>query len=127
VIDLEDKIRSSGNSKNLFSLEVVSKRLKTYKVKISLCDDFCYSIFDSIYHEIKFWYYLNNNLYIGNFNLRGLDRSKKKIKISDIVDGLDGLIYFSESGQLENVNLFPSKRKKNKESLYNTLNLNTHE
>lgn len=121
VIDLERKLLSSGNSHNLISLEVCSKRLKTYKFKVSICeDDFCYSVFDWGYHEIKLWCYIDGKLNLNTLNIRGADRSKKKLKIKDFTEEIDAVIHFNETGRGESLDLFPKKRKKNEEASYNT-------
>jgi hypothetical protein len=128
IIDLENRIASSGSSMNLFSLEVFSKRLKTYKVKIMPCEhDLCYSVYDSIYHEIKFWYYMNGNLSLLSFSIRGVDRTKKRTKIPNITETLDGFISFDQSGKFEKLELIENKRKKNSSLLYNSLNINKNE
>jgi hypothetical protein len=121
VIDLERKLLSSGNSHNLISLEVCSKRLKTYKFKASICEnDFCYSVFDWGYHEIKLWCYFDGKLNLNTLNIRGADRSKKKLKIKDFTEEIDAVVHFNETGRGESLDLFPKKRKKNEEASYNT-------
>lgn len=121
VIDLERKLLSSGNVHNLISLEVCSKRLKTYKFKVSICeDDFCYSVFDWGYHEIKLWCYFDGKLNLNTLNIRGADRSKKKLKIKDFTEEIDAVVHFNETGRGESLDLFPKKRKKNEEASYNT-------
>lgn len=121
VLDLENKLLSSGSTHNLISLEVCSKRLKTYKFKVSICDDdFCFSVFDWGYHEIKFWCYLNGKLGLETLNIRGVDRSKKKLKIKNITEEIDAIVHFDDSGKGESLDLLPKKRKKNTEESYNT-------
>ncbi len=121
VIDLERNLLSSGNVHNLISLEVCSKRLKTYKFKVSICeDDFCYSVFDWGYHEIKLWCYFDGKLNLNTLNIRGADRSKKKLKIKDFTEEIDAVVRFNETGRGESLDLFPKKRKKNEEASYNT-------
>lgn len=121
VIDLERKLLSSGNTHNLISLEVCSKRLKTYKFKVSICEeDFCYSVFDWGYHEIKLWCYFDGKLNLESLSIRGADRSKKRLKIKNFTEDLDAVIYFNETGKGESLDLFPKKRKKSTESSYNT-------
>jgi len=128
IINLENRITSSGSSINLFSLEVFSKRLKTYKIKITSCEnDLFYSVYDSIYHEIKFWYHMNDNLSLSSFSLRGIDRTKKRTKIANITETLDGFISFDQSGKFEKLELIENKRKKNSSLLYNNLNINKNE
>lgn len=128
IIDLEDRIVSSGSEHNYFSLEVYSKRLKTYKIRISPCqDNLAYSVFDSSYHEVKFWYTHNNSIHIGKISLRGIDRSKNKIKFKDVSDVFDCTLFLSDSGQFESLDLFHKKRKKTKEESYNTLKVNSNE
>jgi len=121
VIDLETKLLSSGNTHNLISLEVCSKRLKTYKFKVSICDDnFCYSVFDWGYHEIRFWLYSGGKLNLELLNIRGADRSKKKLRIKNFINEIDAVIHFNESGKGEFLDLFSKKRKKSTEITYNT-------
>jgi hypothetical protein len=121
VIDLETKLLSSGNTHNLISLEVCSKRLKTYKFKVSICDDnFCFSVFDWGYHEIRFWFYAEGKLNLELLNIRGADRSKKKLRIKNFINEIDAVIHFNESGKGESLDLFPKKRKKSTEITYNT-------
>jgi hypothetical protein len=121
VIDLETKLLSSGNTHNLISLEVCSKRLKTYKFKVSICDaNFCFSVFDWGYHEIRFWFYSEGKLNLELLNIRGADRSKKKLRIKNFINEIDAVIHFNESGKGESLDLFPKKRKKSTEIPYNT-------
>lgn len=121
VIDLENKLVSSGSSHNLISLEVCSKRLKTYKFKVSICDDdFCFSVFDWGYHEIRFWCYSSGKLNLETLNIRGVDRSKKKLKIKNFTEEIDAVVHFDDSGKGESLDLLPKKRKKNTEESYNT-------
>ena len=114
IIDLEKRLVASGSPHNVFSIEVFSKRLKTYKLKISHCDPkFCYSVFDKNYHEIKYWYHENLKITSRSLSLRGLNRDKKKVKILE--DLFDITVFFNEMGEMSNFNLFPKKGRKNKE------------
>ena len=113
IIDLEDKLIASGNPHNIFSIEVFSKRLKTYKIKISPCDPkFSYSVFDKGYHEIKYWMCENMEIYINSLNLREADRSKKKVKISTSDLKYEAVVNFNDLGELETFNLFHKKGRK---------------
>ena len=115
VIDLEDKIISSGELHNTFYIEVFSKRLKTYKLKISPCDPkFSYSVFDKGYHEIKYWYHDNMEIKKVFTSLRGLDRDKKKAKIISDENGHEIIIEFNDLGEAESFNLFNKKGRKTK-------------
>lgn len=115
IVDLENRLVASGSPHNVFSVEVFSKRLKTYKLKISHCDPkFCYSVFDKNYHEIKYWYHENLKITAKSISLRGLDRDKKKIKLSE--DPIyDATISFNEMGEMISFNLFQKRGRKNKE------------
>jgi hypothetical protein len=116
IVDLESRLIASGTPHNVFSIEVFSKRLKTYKIRISHCDPkFCYSVFDKNYHEVKFWYHENLNIFTKSITLRGLDRDKKKVKISDD-PSYSITIAFNETGEMSNFNLFPKKREKKQET-----------
>jgi hypothetical protein len=115
IVDLGDKLVASGNPHNIFSVEIFSKRLRTFKIKISYCDpNFSYSVFDKNYHEIKYWYYENCEINIKSIKLRDFNRDLKKIKVFDAEPGHDITMTFNETGELDSFNLFQKKRRKNK-------------
>lgn len=115
IIDLEDRLISSGNPHNIFYIEIFSKRLKTFKIKISQCDPkFHYSVFEKNYHEIKYWYYNNDEIKTQSIRLKDFDRDKGIVKISDDNLNHDITIEFNEIGEINNFNLFQKKGRKNK-------------
>lgn len=121
VVDLENKLLVSGNPHNLISLEIISKKLKTYKFRVTVCDrGLCYSVHNWGYHQINFWYVYQGLLNKESLSIRGADRSKKKAKFQDFSSDLEAVVKFNDSGQTESLDLLPKKRKKNSESLYNT-------
>jgi hypothetical protein len=115
IVDLEDRLVASGVPHNIFSIEIFSKRLRTFKIKISYCDpDFSYSVFDKNYHEIKYWYFENSEINIKSIKLRDFNRDLKKINVFDVESNHDVTMTFNETGELDNFNLFQKKRRKNK-------------
>ena len=84
IADLENRIISSGYDHNIFSMEVVSKRLKTFKVKISPCDPkFSYSVYEKNYHQIKYWFHDDLKIQSSSVELRNFDRDEPEIKTVD--------------------------------------------
>lgn len=84
IADLENRIISSGYDHNIFSIEVVSKRLKTFKVKISPCDPkFSYSVYEKNYHQVKYWFHEDLKIQSSSIELRNFDRDSSEIKTSD--------------------------------------------
>jgi hypothetical protein len=115
IVDLENRLVTSGIPHNIFSIEIFSKRLRTFKIKISYCDpDFSYSVFDKNYHEIKYWYFENSEINIKSIKLRDFNRDLKKINVFDVESNHDVTMIFNETGELDNFNLFQKKRRKNK-------------
>jgi hypothetical protein len=115
IVDLEDRLVTSGNTHNTFSIEIFSKRLRTFKIKISHCEPkFAYSVFEKNYHEIKYWYYENSEINIKSIRLKDFNRDLKKIKIFDGELNHDIAMTFNEIGELDNFNLFQKKGRKNK-------------
>jgi hypothetical protein len=115
IVDLENRLVASGTPHNIFSIEIFSKRLRTFKIKISYCDpDFSYSVFDKNYHEIKYWYFENSEINIKSIKLRDFNRDLKKINVFDVESNHDVTMIFNETGELDNFNLFQKKRRKNK-------------
>jgi hypothetical protein len=113
VIDLGDKIISSGSVSNIFSIEVFSRRLKTYKIKISPCDSkFSYSVYDKGYHEIKYWFHENMEIQKSFVQLRGINRDKKKHKITDDNNGHQIAIELDTLGEMESFILSHKGRRK---------------
>ena len=114
IVDLEARLISSGSLHNTFSIEVFSRRLKTYKIKISPCDSkFSYSVYDKGYHEVKYWFQENMAIEKSSILLRELDREKKKHKILDKNNGHQISLDFDDLGEVENFILFPKGRRKN--------------
>ncbi|NDE11309.1 MAG: hypothetical protein EBZ95_12200 [Chitinophagia bacterium] len=115
IVDLENRLIASGNPHNIFSIEIFSKRLRTFKLKISHCDpNFTYSVFEKNYHEIKYWYYENCSIEVKSIRLKDFDRDKEKINISDDETNHEIEMTFNEIGELNNFNLFQKKGRKNK-------------
>lgn len=84
IFDLGSRLITSGRKINLFYFEVVSKRLRTFKIKISpIGPIFFYSIFEKNYHEVKYWIYDDGGILISSIVLNNLNRSKKRHKILD--------------------------------------------
>ena len=115
IVDLENRLIASGNPHNIFSIEIFSKRLRTFKLKISHCDpNFTYSVFEKNYHEIKYWYYENCSIEVKSIRLKDFDRDKEKINISDDETNHEIEMAFNEIGELNNFNLSQKKGRKNK-------------
>ena len=115
ILDLENRLVASGNPHNIISLEIFSKRLRTFKIKISHCDyKFAYSVFEKNYHEIKYWFYENSEINVESIRLKDFNRDMEKISVSSGESGHDITITFNEIGELDTFNLFPKKRRKNK-------------
>jgi len=115
IVDLENRLIASGNPHNIFSIEIFSKRLRTFKIKISHCDpNFTYSVFEKNYHEIKYWYYENCSIEVKSIRLKDFDRDKEKINISDDETNHEIEMTFNEIGELNNFNLSQKKGRKNK-------------
>lgn len=115
IVDLENRLVASGNPHNIFSIEIFSKRLRTFKIKISHCDpNFTYAVFEKNYHEIKYWYYENCSIEVKSIRLKDFDRDKEKINISDDETNHEIEMEFNEIGELDNFNLSQKKRRKNK-------------
>ena len=115
IIDLEDRLVASGTPHNIFSIEIFSKRLRTFKIKISHCEpNFSYSVFEKNYHEIKYWYYENSEINIKSIRLKDFNRDLKKINVFDSESNHDITMTFNETGELDNFNLFQKKGRKNK-------------
>ena len=84
IVDLENRIISSGYDHNIFSMEVVSKRLKTFKVKISPCDPkFSYSVYEKNYHQIKYWFHDELKIQSSSVELKNFDRDDHDLRILD--------------------------------------------
>ena len=78
ILDLENRLVASGNPHNMISLEIFSKRLRTFKIKISQCDSkFGYSVFEKNYHEIKYWLYENSGINVESIRLKDFNRNIK--------------------------------------------------
>jgi hypothetical protein len=115
ILDLGDRLVASGNPHNIISVEIFSKRLRTFKIKISHCDPkFEYSVFEKNYHEIKYWCYENSEINVESIKLKDFNRDLKKIRVSSGGSGHDIAITFNEIGELDTFNLFPKKRRKTK-------------
>ncbi len=115
ILDLENRLIASGNPHNIISLEIFSKRLRTFKIKLSHCDSkFAYSVFEKNYHEIKYWFYENSEINVESIRLKDFNRDMKKISVSSGESAHDITITFNEMGELDTFNLFPKKRRKNK-------------
>ena len=115
ILDLENRLIASGNPHNIISLEIFSKRLRTFKIKLSHCDSkFAYSVFEKHYHEIKYWCYENSEINVESIRLKDFNRDMKKINVSSGESDHDITITFNEIGELDTFNLFPKKRRKNK-------------
>lgn len=115
IVDLKDRLVASGNPHNVFSVEILSKRLRTFRIKISHCDpNFSYSAFEKNYHEIKYWYYENCLIGVKSIRFKDFDRSKEKINICDDESSHEIIMTFNEMGELDNFNLFQKRRRKNK-------------
>ena len=115
ILDLENRLIASGNPHNIISLEIFSKRLRTFKIKLSHCDSkFAYSVFEKNYHEIKYWCYENSEINVESIRLKDFNRDMKKISVSSGESDHDITITFNEIGELYTFNLFPKKRRKNK-------------
>ena len=115
ILDLENRLIASGNPHNIISLEIFSKRLRTFKIKLSHCDSkFAYSVFEKNYHEIKYWCYENSEINVESIRLKDFNRDMKKISVSSGESDHDITITFNEIGELDTFNLFPKKRRKNK-------------
>ena len=115
IVDLENRLIASGNPHNIFSIEIFSKRLRTFKIKISHCDpNFTYAVFEKNYHEIKYWYYENCSIEVKSIRLKDFDRDNEKINISDDETNHEIEMEFNEIGELDNFNLSQKKRRKNK-------------
>jgi len=115
IIDLEDRLITSGNPHNTFSIEIFSKRLRTFKIKISHSEpNFAYSVFEKNYHEIKYWYYENSEISTKSIKLKDFNRDLKRIKIFDDKLNHDITMTFNEIGELDNFDLFYKKGRKNK-------------
>lgn len=114
VINLGDKIISSGAVTNTFSMEVYSRRLKTYKIKISPCDSkSSYSVYDKNYQEVKYWFHENMEIQKSFIQLRGINRDKKKHKITDDNNGHQISIELDSLGEMESFILSSKGRRKN--------------
>jgi hypothetical protein len=62
-IDLEKRLVSSGNSHNVFFVDVYSKKGSVYKLRISILDsDIKFNIFNKNYYNFSFWVFDNNEL-----------------------------------------------------------------
>ena len=115
ILDLEDRLIASGNPHNMISIEIFSKRLRTFKIKISHCDSkFAYSVFEKNYHEIKYWCYENSAISVESINLKNFNRDLKKINVTSGESDHKVTMTFNEIGELNTLNLFPKKRRKNK-------------
>lgn len=115
ILDLEDRLVASGNPHNMISVEIFSKRLRTFKLKISHCDtDFTYSVFEKNYHEIKYWCYENSIIDVESIRLKDFNRDLKKINATSKESDRNFAITFNEIGELDMFNLFPKKRRKTK-------------
>ena len=113
IIDLGDKIISSGTVSNAFSIEVYSKRLKTYKIKISPCDSkSSYSVYDKNYQEVKYWFHENMEIQKSFIRLRGINRDKKKHKLTDENNGNHISIELDALGEMESFILSGKGRRK---------------
>jgi len=115
ILDLENRLVASGNPHNMISLEIFSKRLRTFKIKISQCDSkFGYSVFEKNYHEIKYWLYENSEINVESIRLKDFNRNIKKISTLSGESGHEITITFNEIDEPDNFTLFPKKRRKNK-------------
>jgi len=115
ILDLENRLVASGNPHNMISLEIFSKRLRTFKIKISQCDSkFGYSVFEKNYHEIKYWLYENSEINVESIRLKDFNRNIKKISTLSGESGHEITITFNEVDEPDNFTLFPKKRRKNK-------------
>ena len=115
ILDLENRLVASGNPHNIISLEIFSKRLRTFKVKITHSDPkFAYSVFEKNYHEIKYWCYENSVIRVESIRLKDFDRDLKKINVTSGESGHEVTMTFNEIGELDTFNLFSKKRRKNK-------------
>jgi len=115
ILDLENRLVASGNPHNIISLEIFSKRLRTFKIKLSHCDyKFAYSVFEKNYHEIKYWCYENSAISVESIRLKDFDRDLKKINVTSGESSHEVTMTFNEIGELDTFNLFPKKRRKNK-------------
>lgn len=113
IIDLGDKIISSGTVSNAFSIEVYSRRLKTYKIKISPCDSkSSYSVYDKNYQEVKYWFHENMEIQKSFIRLRGINRDKKKHKLTDENNGNQISIELDALGEMESFILSGKGRRK---------------
>lgn len=112
IIDLGKRVISSGSARNLFSLQVISKRLKTFKVKISPCEGkFFYSLFEKNYHEIKYWYYKDSEISVCSIPLGKIPRDKRSI-LEDHEHGFTVTLDFDDLGMLNNFNLSLKRGRK---------------
>jgi hypothetical protein len=110
-IDLGKRIVSSGSPHNVFFIEIYSKRLSLHKIKFSICDfGFKYSIFDSGYHNFRFWVF-DKGFSLYDIPLKGIDRNKKKQKI-ETADGKFSLSFGLNTER--NVTSLELARKKGK-------------
>ena len=99
ILDLENRLIASGNPHNIISLEIFSKRLRTFKIKLSHCDSkFAYSVFEKNYHEIKYWCYENSEINVESIRLKDFNRDMKKISVSSGESDHDITITFNEIG-----------------------------
>jgi len=115
-IDLEKRLVSSGNSHNVFFVDVYSKKGSVYKLRISILDsDIKSHIFDKNYYNFSFWIFDNDEFCCYEMPLKGIDRDKRKQKI-ETPDGLYSLsLNINEVGELSFFELFRKKGKKNKQ------------
>ena len=114
IADLENRIISSGYDHNIFSMEVVSKRLKTFKVKISPCDPkFSYSVYEKNYHQIKYWFHEDIKIQSSSIELRNFNRDEPELKTVDEF-GNQIKMTLNELGEMESFSISTKRgRRKN--------------
>jgi hypothetical protein len=112
IVDLGKRIITSGSDHNIFSIEVVSKRLKTYKLKVSPSDPkFGYAVYEKNYHSLKYWFHENLKIQNNSIITRDLDRSKNELVFFDNY-GNKIKVILNEFGEVESFSILPKKGRR---------------
>jgi len=105
LINFGGRLLSSGNGNNWFFFEFHFKGKYLFNLKITpRTTDLSYSIYESKYHNVKFWMCDALNLEHHDIPLRNVDRDKNKTKIS-LNEKYNLTIHFDLIGDIERINI----------------------
>lgn len=106
-IDMGKKLISSPYTRNIFFLEVYSKRGESYKIRISnLNSEIKHYVYDKNYHEFKLWGFDSDKFISYDIKMGNINREKNKSRIQTPDGKYSMVLNFNKIGEINSLKLF---------------------